>query len=278
MDLDLQAIGKRTAPRRFEYDWRDCVLYALGVGATEQELACLSELEGPKVLPTFAVVPALEPVAEALGMAGGNIAAMVHGQQRVELAGPIPPEGALETTAWVDGIYDKEKGALLVIATESRRPGAEPLLRTTWQLYFRGQGGWGGPRGPEPPANLPREDAAPVHAATMPTLRTQALLYRLCGDVNPIHASPDIAKLVGFERPILHGLCVYGFAARAAVAWGAGGDPGRLRAFEARFAKVAYPGDELRLEGWPAGGDLLVRAAVPARGVQVLTHGRAEFR
>ena len=278
MDLDLQAIGKRTAPRRFEYDWRDCVLYALGVGATESELACLSELEGPKVLPTFAVVPALEPVAEALGMVGGNIAMLVHGQQRVELAGPIPPEGVLETVAWVDEVFDKEKGALLVIGTESRRPGADPLLHTWWQLYFRAQGGWGGPRGPEPPANLPPEDAAPAHATAMSTQRTQALLYRLSGDVNPIHASPDIAKLVGFERPILHGLCVYGFAARAAIAWGAGGDPSRLRAFEARFAKVTYPGDELLLEGWPAGGDLLVRASVPARGVQVLTHGRAEFR
>jgi acyl dehydratase len=278
MDLNLDAVGKRTPPRRFEYDWRDCVLYALSVGATEQEIATLSELEGPKVLPTFAVVPTLEPVAEAFGGVGGNVAALVHGQQRVETTGPIPPEGVLETSAWVEGVYDKGKGALMVVATESRRPGAEPLLRTWWHLYFRGQGGWGGPRGPDTPPNEPAEGVAPAHAATFPTLSTQALLYRLNGDVNPIHASPDIAALAGFERPILHGLCVYGFAARAAIRWGGGGDPARLQAFEARFAKITYPGDALQVEAWPAGGDLLLRVTVPGRGVHVLTHGRAEFR
>jgi acyl dehydratase len=277
MDLNLDAVGKRTAPRRFEYDWRDCVLYALSVGATESELTLLTELEGPKVLPTFAVVPAFEPMVEALGMAGANIALLVHGQQRIEVAGPIPPEATLETVAWVDGIYDKEKGAVVVLATESRRPGAEPLLRSEWQMFIRGQGGWGGPRGPEPPANLPPEGAAAAHSRTFSTARTQALLYRLNGDPNPIHASPEIAALAGFERPILHGLCVFGFAARAAIAWGAGGDATKLRAFTGRFAKITYPGDELLVEGWNAGPDLLLRAAVPARGVQVLTHARAEF-
>jgi len=278
MDLDLQAVGRRTAPRRFEYDWRDCALYALSVGATEDELDLLWEQLGPKVLPTFVVVPTLDAVAEAFGSVGGNVAALVHGQQRVEVEGPLPPEGVLETVAWVEGVYDKEKGALMVVASESARPGGAVLARTWWQLYFRGQGGWGGPRGPEAPANLPPEGEAPAFEATHATFRTQALLYRLNGDLNPIHASPEIAKFVGFERPILHGLCVFGHAARAAIAWGAGGDPTRLRAFEARFAKVTYPGDELRLEGWRAGADLLVRVGVPARGVQVLTHGRAEFR
>lgn len=277
MDLDLQRVGQRTTPRRFEYDWRDCALYALSVGATESELHLLWEQLGPKVLPTFVVVPALDAVAEAFASVGGNVAALVHGQQRIEVAGPIPPEGVLETTAWVEGLYDKQKGALMVVASESRRPGGSPLAQSWWHLYFRGQGGWGGPRGPEAPANLPPEGQSPDFEATQLTTRTQALLYRLNGDLNPIHASPEIAGMAGFEHPILHGLCVFGYAARTAITWGAGGDPTKLRAFEARFAKVTYPGDELRIEGWRSNGDLLLRASVPARGVQVLTHGRAEF-
>ncbi len=278
MTLSLDAVGKRTAPRRFSYGWRDCVLYALGVGATQDDLRYVSEMEGPKVLPTFAVVPAFEPMVEALGMIGGNIAMLVHGAQTVELEGPLPPEGTIETTAVVEGIYDKEKGALAVIGTESRAPGGQPIARTSWQLYFRGMGGFGGPRGPEPPPNLPPEGAAPDRGVTSATSPTQAILYRLSGDVNPIHVSPEIAALVGFERPILHGLCVYGFAARAAIDWYCEGRPERFRSFHARFAKVTYPGDDLRIEAWRDGPDALVRVTVPAREVPVLTHGRMQVR
>jgi acyl dehydratase len=278
MTLSPDSVGWQTEPRRFTYGWKDAVLYALGVGATEADLAFLSELEGPKVLPTFAVVPVLDPVAEALGRTGGPSALMVHGAQRIEWEGPIPPEGTLETVARVDGVYDKEKGALAVIRTESRPVGKDVLFRTEWHLYFRGMGGFGGPRGPEAPPNLPPEGVPPDRSLVWPTARTQALLYRLSGDPNPIHASPEIATMAGFERPILHGLCVYGYAARAALAWHCDGKPERMKSFYARFAKVTYPGDDLRIEGWKDGADGLIRATVPSRDVPVLTHGRVETR
>ena len=162
----------------------------------------------------------------------------------------------MRTTATIRGIWDMKVGAIVYVDTETEING-EPACRTTWQLLLRGEGGFGGER---PPAGLrtkPPKDKAPDFEVEVPTSRSQALLYRLSGDLNPIHSHPEVAKQAGFDRPILHGLCSYGIASRVALKELAGDDPTRFKAYETRFAKVVMPGDTLIVRGYrlPEGRD-----------------------
>jgi acyl dehydratase len=249
MTLDLGTVGRESAPALREYDWRDTALYAVGLGAGTADLPYLLEDPPPKVLPTFGVIPAFEPVFDVLGETGGNMVTLLHSAQRTELLKPFPARGKMTTSAKIRGIWDMKIGALMIIDTETEVNG-EPTARTSWHLLLRGEGGFGGER---PPALLrvkPPRGAEPLFSVEVPTAENQALLYRLNGDVNPIHAVPEVAAEAGFDRPILHGLCFYGIAGRAALRELAGDDPARFKALEARFAKVVMPGDTLVVKGF----------------------------
>lgn len=275
MGFDLSQVGKQCEPLAFTYAWKDIVLYHLGIGARADELDFLVETAGPKVYPTFAVVPTFAANLQVLSALGGNLLTVVHGAQRIVLHRPIPPEGTLSTTAKVSALYDKGKGALAIVQTTTLDSAGAPLFDTEWQIFYRGEGGFGGERGPETAAvEIPARD--PDFREEQQTLDTQSLLYRLSGDINPIHADPDLAKLVGFPRPILHGLCTFGFVGRAAVRHACGGDPTRLRALETRFAKIVFPGDTLVTEGWRMGARALLRVTTKDRGESVLSHAFAE--
>lgn len=278
--FDLSVVGKTFGPARFEYDWQRVALYALGCGAKADELELLIETRGPKVLPTFSVVPTFFPLLESLQALGGNMLTLVHGGQRCVFHRPIPPEGKLETTAKVTALYDKGKGALAIIETETREAKGDKLFDTEWQIFYRGEGGFGGERGPDAPAYAPPEGRAPDHHVDMPTLATQALLYRLSSsDMNPIHSDPEIAKKAGFPGPILHGLCTFGHAGRAAVQTLCGGDPHRLTSFEGRFSKPVFPGDTISTDLWHAGeGEAFYVTRVKERSEPVITLGRATYR
>lgn len=274
MAIKLDLVGKKSAAIRHEYSWKDTVLYALGVGAKTDELDFLFEGKGPKVLPTFAVVPSFSALMNVAGDLGVNPAMIVHGEQKIVLHRPIAPSGALSTVAEVKGIYDKGKGALVLVEAKTADAVSEVFINT-FSIFVRGEGGFGGERGPEalkadPPAKA--ADFTKVETTTP----EQALLYRLSGDLNPLHALPEFAKGAGLDRPILHGLATYGFAGRAILKHACGGDPAQLRSFAARFAGFVFPGDTLTTEGWQIEPGKWVLQTKTQDGRIVLSNAMAE--
>jgi len=257
MPINPEAVGATSTPVERSWTSTDCLLYALGVGAGtldaldfELEYTTENSTDRPqKVLPTFAaVMGGGGPPRAELG--SFDPAMLVHGEQAIELFGPIPPEGTVRTTSVVTGIYDKGSGALVVSKSTSVdvRSG-EPLFASTTSLFVRGEGGFGGDRGPSSSAG-PLPGREPDEVVTYATRADQALLYRLSGDRNPLHSDPVFAKRAGFDRPILHGLCTYGFTGRALLHAVCGSDPTRFRSMAGRFSRPTYPGDTLTISIW----------------------------
>ncbi|MBC7171216.1 MAG: MaoC family dehydratase N-terminal domain-containing protein [Polyangiaceae bacterium] len=251
MALRLSAVGESTGAHIHEYEARDVMLYALGVGAkAERELDFLYEGRGPKVLPTYAVVPAWPAMEEVFDLIGGDLLGVVHGGQTIRLHRPFAPEGRLVTVARVDGLYDLKRMATGFVTTETRDADGTLIAETTWHIIFRNDGGFDGPRPPKRPRITVPADAAPVFEWVEATSPEQALLYRLSGDRNPLHADPAIGEKAGFGKPILHGLCTFGYAGRAALHSLADGDPSRLVAMEASFQAPVWPGETLVIRGY----------------------------
>ncbi len=248
MTLNKNFANAKLGPVRQKYNWKDVALYAISLGAGTDDLEYLLN-PSPKVLPTYGVIPTFDPVFELLKQSGGDLVTLLHSSQRTEIINPFPPEGVMETTAVVRGVFDMKIGATLIIDTETL---VDNVLtsKTVWTLLLRGEGGFGGER---PPARLkirPPAGKNPDFSVEVPTFKNSALLYRLNGDINPIHSNPEVAEAAGFDRPILHGLCTYGIAGKAALKELAGNEPSRFKALEALFAKPVMPGDTLLIEGW----------------------------
>ena len=252
MPFDLSLAGKPGAPSTFQVTWKDTVLYALGVGAKRDELDYLYEGRGPRVLPSFAVVPKFQPMLDLLAKTGGSLAMIVHGGEKVVVHAPIAPGGKLVTTATIRGFYDLRRLTQVLVDTRTEDGAGKLVAETTSSILFRGEGAPGQPTPPKepPPVERPR-DVPPTFTVEETTGAEQALLYRLSGDLNPLHADPEFARNVGFERgPILHGLCSFGYMVRHVAKGACGGDASRIRAFEAQFKKPVWPGDTLVTEGW----------------------------
>ncbi|MET8860344.1 MaoC/PaaZ C-terminal domain-containing protein [Streptomyces sp. NPDC004579] len=256
-------------PRTGEIAWshKDVQLYHLGLGAgvpaTDPDELRYTLESRLHVLPSFATVAgAGSPgVISSLSMPGIDVdlARVLHGGQSVRLHRPIPAEGKATATGRIAAVYDKGTAAVLVMRTEVT-DAEGPLWTNDAQIFVRGEGGWGGDRGPS--ARLEAPSGPPDRTVERPIREEQALLYRLSGDWNPLHADPEFAKLAGFDRPILHGLCTYGMTLKAVVDTLLGGDVTRVRAYTTRFAGVVFPGETLRIRMWP--GDGTVRVAVSA--------------
>jgi acyl dehydratase len=277
MALDFSCVGQTVTPVVSRYDWRDIALYALALGAGENDLAFVLD-PTPKVLPTYGVIPAIKPVFEAAGKTGGDLFQLLHTQQRTELVRPWPAQGEISTTAKIRGIWDMKVGAVFVVDTETAVDG-ELASRTSWQLLLRGEGGFGGERPPAGIRTRAPKDRAPDFEAEVPTSRNQALLYRLTGDINPIHSHPEVAKIAGFDRPILHGLCTYGIGARLALKHLGGDEPARFKAFEAKFSKVVFPGDTLIVRGYKLDtpGQAAVTVTVKESGEDAIANALFEY-
>jgi acyl dehydratase len=285
MPLDLSAVGRTSEPYERSWTSADALLYALGVGAGQQDP--LRELEfttensdgvDQQVLPTFGIVLAQAgSTRERVAIGDFDPAMLVHAEQAVTLHRPLPVEGALRVTGTVTGIYDKGKGALVVTESTGVSPfTGEKLVTTRSSAFIRGEGGFGGSRGPA--ADWTAPDRAPDHKVTYPTRADQALLYRLSGDRNPLHSDPAFAARAGFDRPILHGLCTYGVTGRALLHTLCGSDPARFGSMAGRFSRPVYPGDELTVSVWVTGpGEALFQTST-ADGTVVIDHGRAGFR
>ncbi|MCD7439508.1 MaoC family dehydratase N-terminal domain-containing protein [Streptomyces lincolnensis] len=244
-------------PRSGEITWdhKDVQLYHLGIGAgvpaTDPDELRYTLESRLHVLPSFATVAG----AGSPGVIGGlsmpgvdvDLAKVLHGGQSLTVHRPLPVKGTATATARIAAVYDKGKAAVLVMRTEVA-DAQGPLWTNDAQIFVRGEGGWGGDRGPSARLDPPTGD--PDRTVERPLREDQALLYRLSGDWNPLHADPEFAKLAGFERPILHGLCTYGVTLKAVVDTLLGGDVTRVRSYATRFAGVVYPGETLRIRMW----------------------------
>ncbi len=256
MPLNPEAVGTTSEPVEVTWTSKDALLYAVGVGAGTAELAFTTENTAgvpQQVLPTFPVVLGWGRGSVLSTMGTYNPAMLVHGQQAVTLARPLPTEGTATLTTELVAMYDKGKAAVVVTETRAVADG-QPLYTNRSSVFIRGEGGWGGERGPSGPQNVP-PDRAPDHEVTSATSPDQALIYRLSGDRNPLHSDPAFAAMGGFDRPILHGLCTFGFTGRALLHTVCGSDPARFEHVEVRFAAPVIPGEVLTVRVWELGDD-----------------------
>jgi acyl dehydratase len=282
MTIDPASVGAKSEPTKRRWTSTDGLLYALGVGVGQADpadgLAFTTENSkgvDQRVLPTFAVLLG-SGMVPALGTF--DLAGLVHGGQAVELHRALPAAGELEHVTEIAAIYDKGKAAVVVLDTHSTLVETrEPLCTTSTTLFIRGEGGWGGDRGPSAKDTGTPPDRAPDDTITYPIPIDQALLYRLSGDRNPLHSDPEFAKLAGFPRPILHGLCTYGYTGRAVLQFLCGGDPNRFGSMSARFAQPVFPGDTLTVDMWINGADATFRTR-NQDSVVVLDSGTAQAR
>lgn len=260
MPINPEAVGSRGAAVRSSWTSKDSLLYAIGVGAGQEptspaELAFVTENSmdvTQRALPTMAVV--LADVSGAFADIGSfNPAMLVHGEQRVVCHRELPVSGELESTSEITAIWDKGKGAVVeVTARASDTADGEPLFDLVMSAFIRGEGGFGGERGPSGPRNE-APDREPDHTVDTATRPEQALLYRLSGDRNPLHSDPAFAAMAGFDRPILHGLCTYGFAGRSLLHTLCDGDPARFGSIDGRFSSPVFPGESLTTQIWRTG-------------------------
>lgn len=257
MPLNPEAVGAVGDVRTMSWSSKDALLYAVGIGAGQSDLPFTTEntQNTPQVVfPTFAVVAGSGTAsagASAMSQIGSfNWALLVHGSQAITLHRPIPVEAQATTQDKVVAMYDKGKAAVVVMENEVKTVDGEPLWSTRSAVFIRGEGGWGGDRGPSGPQNEPPADTAPSHEITLQTSPDQAFVYRLSGDRNPLHTDPAFAALGGFDRPILHGLCTYGFTGRALLGALADNDVTRFHHIEGRFSSPVMPGDALTVRIW----------------------------
>ena len=274
MPIDLNLVGKELDPLEFTFKNKDVILYALGIGAgaTRDELKYVYESE-LETLPTFGVVPPFGALMGIIGMKGMdiNLAMLLHGEQYLELYRPIPTEGKLISYPKIAGIYDKGKGAVVEIDVITKTAKDEPVFMNRFSTFIRGEGGFGGDRGPDPGNEPP--DREPDKVVAMQTLPQQALLYRLSGDFNPLHADYGFAAMGGFDKPILHGLCTFGFAGRAALQEYCSNDAAKFKAIKVRFSRHVFPGETIVTEMWQDEPDkVILRCKTAERGDYCLTN------
>ncbi|MDR7085037.1 acyl dehydratase [Arthrobacter ginsengisoli] len=279
MALNLQSVGRENGPHTLQWTERDTLLYAVSVGAGQDPVSELSmtteNSDGlpQRVLPSFGVVMGQQVLRPDIG--DFDRSKLVHAEQHFELHRPLTATGAASVTAKVSAIHDKGSGALVWTETTSMDAGTgEPLLTARSASFIRGEGNFGGERGTAVTWEAPQ--SKPDYELLMPTRPEQALLYRLNGDRNPLHSDPKFAAQGGFDLPILHGMCTFGFSCRALVATVADGDSRRLTSMGGRFSSPVWPGDALTVHIWKDNEDVLFRT-LRSDGTVVIDHGRAKL-
>jgi acyl dehydratase len=270
-------------PIEHTYAAKDCILYALGVGLgqdplDERQLAFVYE-KNLQVLPTFAVVLGYSAYSFRRPELGITWRHVVHGEHGLTLHRPIPTEGSVLGKLRILDVVDKGEGRGALIYSERKitdQASGELLATITQTTFCRADGGFGGSKRDTPaPHAIP--ERAPDLVCDLPTRPETALLYRLSGDVNPLHADPEFAKIAGYPRPVLHGLATFGVAGHALLKEVFGYDPARLKAMSVRFSSPVYPGETIRTEIWRDGQVVSFRARVPERDVVASNNGRAEI-
>src|SRR5689334_2624374 len=247
------AIGAEVATVDFAWAESDVLLYHLAIGASD--LSYTLETAGLQVLPSFAVVAPTfhetDPPPLDLPGCDINLAQVVHGSQSIEVGGPLPTSGSAVLSTRISDVWDKGKAAVIWQEGIARSPEGDELWKVRSSIFVKGEGGWGGDRGTSSSVEIP--DRKPDSDTSYDVTPQQALLYRLCGDRNPLHADPAFAQAAGFPAPILHGLCSWGIALRTLTEDLLDGDAAQVGGFAARFAGVLFPGETLRVRGWREG-------------------------
>ncbi len=280
MPIDMSVVGKELPSMEFSYTPKDIILYALGVGAgpDPDDLKYVYE-NGLEVLPTYGVIPPFPALVGLIMMEGVDInpVMLLHGEQYLEVRKyPIPVEGKLTTVPKVANIYDKGKGALIELSTETRDESGDVVFFNTFGAFVRGEGGFGGEKGPSAGNEPPDRD--PDKVVEMKTLLQQAMIYRLSGDLNPLHIDPNIASMAGFDRPILHGLCTFGYLGRAVLKEYCDNDPKKFKSIKVRFSRPVFPGETIVSEMWQVEDDtLIVRVKVAERDEYTITNAAVKL-
>ncbi|MFJ8996190.1 MaoC/PaaZ C-terminal domain-containing protein [Streptomyces sp. NPDC102279] len=281
MTIDVDAVGRTAGPAQISWNATDAILYALGVGAGQDDPAAELELTtenteslAQQILPTYAIV-----LSQKAGLRAGygdvDTSKIVHAQQSLTLHQPLPVEGSVLLTQRITGIHDKGSGALVTTDTEGVDEKSGDLLFTaSGSAFIRGEGGFGGDRGPSSSWNAPARK--PDHVVKTATRPDQTLLYRLSGDRNPLHSDPAFAARGGFDRPILHGLCTYGSTARVLLR-ALGAAPDRLASITGRFTRPVMPGETLTVSIWSEGDTHYFRTT-DSEGNVLLDRGMATLR
>jgi acyl dehydratase len=278
INLD-EAIGAELDPVEFSWTSSDVQLYQLGLGAgadpmDRRELRYLTD-DTPQVLPTFGNVAQTfhltKPPAVKFPGIDIELSKVLHASEAVEVPGPIPASGTGIGVTRFTEIWDKGKAAVIWSETTVKDPNGTVLWKQKRSIFARGEGGFGGDRGPSTSQSTP--DRAPDLELSVPTSPAQALLYRMCGDRNPLHSDPDFAAAAGFPRPILHGLCTYGMTCKALVDNLLDGDVSGLKSYGARMAGVVFPGETLKVSVWKAGSAYTAVVSAPERDDAVALSG-----
>ncbi|MHC9296993.1 MaoC/PaaZ C-terminal domain-containing protein [Mycobacterium sp. LTG2003] len=278
IDLD-KALGAELEPIEFSWTSSDIQLYHLGLGAgadpmDQRELRYLVD-DTPQVLPTFGNVAVsfhmTEPPKVQFPGIHIELSKVLHASEAVSVPGPIPTSGTAKSVQRFTEIWDKGKAAVIVSESTVTDPDGTVLWTTKRSIFARGEGGFGGERGPSTSVEIP--DRAPDIEISLPTLPQQALLYRLCGDRNPLHSDPAFAAAAGFDRPILHGLCTYGIGCKAIVDNLLDGDVSQVASYGARFAGVVFPGETLQANIWKEDGRFVGVLTAPSRDNTVVLSG-----
>ena len=276
MPLNVDAIGKKRGPLTRDYAWKDVILYALGIGAGFHELDYTYE-KRLKVIPTFSIAMIFDFFREVAAASNINIAGVLHVGQAIIFHNPIPSSGTLTTEGMITNYYDKGmKGALVVAKSETSHSTGNKLFTSIITLFGRLDGGFGGRNAPHETLDFPdREPDFIVSARPSPN---QPLLYRLSGDTFELHVDAEFAKMLGFEGPIMHGLCTYGFACRALMSGLTPGDPGKVRRLACRFLHALYPGEPIKTLVWRTKEGVAVWRTINANnGDVVIDRGVFEY-
>ena len=249
MSLNLDALGRKIGPITKKYTWKDLVLYALGVGAGFSDLNYCYEKD-LKVIPSFSIASIFEILAQTAIKSNVNLAGVLHGEQELIFHNPIPLEGTMTTEGKITHIYDKgkDKGALVIGESDTYHSSGKKLFTSISTVFARLDGGFGGENAPKNKVSFP--DREPDFVADAVPSKDQPLLYRLTGDIFILHVDPEFAKIAGFEKPIMHGLCIHGFACRALIEKLIPGQPDKTRRMVCRFSKTLYPGISIQTQIW----------------------------
>jgi NAD(P)-dependent dehydrogenase (short-subunit alcohol dehydrogenase family)/acyl dehydratase len=276
MALDMDAIGREIGPLKKEYDWKDVILYAIGVGAGVDELDYTYE-KNLKVIPSFSIAAIFDFLGHVGVASNVNLAGVLHGEQELIFHNPIPTSGTLTTEGAITHYYDKgQKGALIIAKSDTTHSNGKKLYTSIVTVFGRLDGGFGGSDAPASIIEFP--DRAPDFSIDAAPSPNQPLIYRLSGDIFQLHVDPEFATMVGFEKPIMHGLCTHGFACRALMACLTPGRPELVRRLACRFSRTLYPGDPIRTLIWKvAEGKAVWRTINTRNGETVIDNGVFEY-
>jgi NAD(P)-dependent dehydrogenase (short-subunit alcohol dehydrogenase family)/acyl dehydratase/putative sterol carrier protein len=269
MALNLDAIGKKIGPFTKEYNWKDAVLYALGVGAGFSDLDYCYE-KNLKVLPSFGITTMYDFMPQLAATSNINLAGILHGEQELIFHNPIPAEGTLITEGAITHYYDKgrEKGALVVAEFETFHSNGKKLFTSIVTAFARLDGGFGGENAPAKEVEFP--DREPDFVVEGKPSENQPLIYRLSGDVFQLHVDQEFAEMAGFEKPIMHGLCTHGYACRALIDSFVPGEPEKVRRLDCRFKRPLYPGMPIKTVIWQTGEGKAVWKVINAETKEVV--------